>query len=80
MDNRKVLVDGDRRVHVSPDGTCSIAEHYWLPGVYADVEAAWAAFDYDYAVLARITHHSVRGVGTEYRPMTLDELRAEATS
>jgi hypothetical protein len=77
---RTIKSRGTRRVYVRRDnGECSIAENgVWLPGIYADEAAAWAAFEFDDATLARVTHYEARGVGSNYQPMTLQELHAVA--
>lgn len=47
----------------------------WLPGKYATKEAATYAVDCPRIALEKAAHHSVRGVGLKYRPLTLNELK-----
>lgn len=69
-----VLDDGVRRVYATDDGRYVISEHgAWLPGAYADINTAMAAFEVDDEVLValrdRVTPAPGRGA------ITLDMLK-----
>lgn len=50
----------------------------WLPGIYADREAALLVgqSDLSHEALAMLTDAATRGEGDAYRPVTADEVRA----
>lgn len=66
------------RVYES-DGEFTVSQHQcWLPGIYATEDAAVAAVALPVEVLAALASADVRGIGADYRPITLDEVRAAA--
>lgn len=52
----------------------------WLPGKYISREAAICAVNCPRIALEKATHHSVRGVGLNYKPLTLEELEGMTCS
>ena len=87
MDRPVVYRDGNRTTTYYPhtDGITLIQysdktwgvkfQNNWLPGKYADRDAALYAIECPLRYLTEITHHSIRGTGVNYRPLTLDELK-----
>jgi hypothetical protein len=61
------------------DGEFTVAQRQcWLPGIYATEDAAVAATALPVDVLAGLADADVRGIGADYRPITLDEVKAAA--
>ncbi len=64
------------RLYKYSDNTWGVAfQSAWLPGKYADREAALLAVDCPRTALEKAAHHSVRGMGLNYRPLTVEELK-----
>jgi hypothetical protein len=67
------------RVYESDPGEFTVSQHQCrLPGIYATEDAAVAAASLPDAVLYPLTDADVRGIGADYRPITLDEVKAAA--
>jgi hypothetical protein len=64
------------RTYLGTDGTCTIADQAgWLPGIYADETAARYARKVPAERLEPFVDADQRGIGKDYRPVTLDELK-----
>lgn len=64
------------RLYKYSDNTWGVCfQGSWLPGKYATKEAAIEAIDCPRAALEKAAHHSVRGLGLNYRPLTIDDLK-----
>lgn len=61
----------------SEDGSWVVVDKYWLPGVYATLEAASLAVKQDDALLQRLTKEVCWPEG-ENRTITVEDLRAAA--
>lgn len=73
-------IGGGAQVWPGRDGTFQASDRGgWLPGIYADEAAARRAVQVAataYRALADLVSADVRGIGDEYRPVTVDELAA----
>lgn len=71
---RKCWEAGARRAYPGEDGAFSISEHEcWIPGVYADFDAALVAFEVDDGTLISLRDAITVGTGA---PVTVAHLRA----
>lgn len=71
-------IGGGRQIWRGEDGTYQASDGGgWLPGIYADEAAARIALDLartNYGALCAVVDADVRGIGDDYRPVTVEDL------